>query len=385
MAAAMGYETESVGELADALSLRDTAPEYLDLNYACFSEYYADEETIERVKTIAVHFYQYIKEQKKTDVVKNYSDALLREYCNAFLTANGKPEYDNSDLDGIAVYGGGNALRLIWEDIGAKYHIENAFQENHLSVSRTNLLNGLYVEEDLLNSGYKNLRELMVIYQESIQFVREKLEPYGNMRENSVPVVFSTKTEEYKNGNGGVYFGDKDEIYIHGALSYQHEYTHSMFCYRYEQIAGWLNECLATYFEYYVEQENNYAVLWDETFTKSLSSDNLEEQERYAFERAIEQQLGHEVDWTSRADYVYMMNAYIAHYELYDNVMTRGGAATKISFMNFLVNKAGEQATIQAILDNKPKDAFGTYWMELVEEWESGIREEFQWVTELKN
>ena len=384
VAAAMGYETEPVGELADALSLCDTAPEYLDLNYACFSEYYADEETMERVKTIAVSFYQYIKERKKTKVVKNYSDELLREYRNTFLTENGKPEYDNSDMDGIAVYGGGNALRLIWEDIGAKYHIDNEFQENYLSVSFSNIQKRLFIEEDLLNSGYANLREIMVNYPKYIQFVREKLVPYGRMPDRVVSVRFTCETDEYKKGMGGTYYYKTDEICIYSMGAFQHEYVHSMLLDRHEEISLWLNECIANYFGSYIEQENNYEMRFDEVSTKALSSDNPEEKERYDLERAIEQQLGHEVDWSSREDYVYQANAYIEYYDLYDQIMTAYGPAAKFSFMDFLVNKAGEQATIQAILDNKPKDAFGTYWMELVEEWENGIREDFQWVTELK-
>lgn len=384
VASTRGYETEPVGELAEALSLCDTAPEYLDLNYACFSEYYADAETIDHVKTIAVNLYEYIKEQKKTDVVKNYSDVLLREHRNDFLTTNGKTEYNNSDLDGIAVYGGGNALRLIWEDAAAKYHIDNEFKENHLSVSRTNLLNGLYIEEDLFNSGYANLRELIVLYQESTQFVRKKLIPYGRMPDRVVSVVFTTEAETYENGNGGAYFYTTDEIHVYSAMAFQHEYVHSMLHDRHEQISRWLNECIANYFEYYIEQENNYSMLFDEVSTKSLSPDTLEEKERYDFEMAVRQQLGHEVDWTSREDYIYVINAYIAYGDRYDDIMTGGGPATKYSFTNFLVSKAGEEATIQAILDNKPKDAFGAYWLGLVEEWESGIREEFQWVEALK-
>ena len=385
VATARGYETEPVGELGEALSMCDTAPEYLDLNYACFSEYYADAETIADVKTIAVHLYEYIKEQKKTDVVKNYSDALLRKYRNDFLTENGKVEYDNADMDGIAVYSGGNALRLIWEDAAAKYHIDNEFKENHLSVSRTNLLNGLYIEEDLFNSGYANLRELMIMYEESTQFVREKLVPYGRMRENIVPVIFTTETEQYQKGNAGTYFSDRDEMYVYSALSFQHEYIHSMLHDRHEEIPLWLNECIAHYFNYYPAQTDNYEVLRDKVTTLTSLENNPEETEDYELIQETERQLGHKIDWTSVKDTVYLMNVYVVDSDLYDDVMTGSGIASKISFMHFLVDKVGEEATIQAILDNKSKDTFGAYWMGLVEEWENEIREEFQWVEALKN
>ena len=119
-----GYETEETpATQAEALMIYEKAPEYLDLNYACFRPEYAESKVLKRVKALAIYFYEWLCANEKLDLLTDYSDAKYSQYLSQYLTEHGKGEYDNSDLGGTIFYYGGPALRIVWENEDGIFYV----------------------------------------------------------------------------------------------------------------------------------------------------------------------------------------------------------------------------------------------------------------------
>ena len=77
---AMGFNAEKLSvSVEDALELCESAPMYLDLNYACFLSDYADEGTLSRVKLLALDFYRSLTQGERIELFYDYSHALYRK------------------------------------------------------------------------------------------------------------------------------------------------------------------------------------------------------------------------------------------------------------------------------------------------------------------
>lgn len=97
---------EDLPAVEDALTLCETSPIHLDMNYACFQPCYADEETLSKVKTLALDFYRSLAEEAKQELLAGYTDDLFRQRFNDYLAANGRSGAENSGLEDIAFYRG---------------------------------------------------------------------------------------------------------------------------------------------------------------------------------------------------------------------------------------------------------------------------------------
>ena len=352
----------TTGDLEEALSLRESNPSYLDMNYPCFMNSYVGNIGLEKIKTIAVNYYKYLEDEGKTDILTAYTNKKQREYFNGFLTDNKKEPYDNSDMDNIYVYTSGNALRFIWEDPNATYHLEKEFVVNTIMDC---------FEVDMYNSGYNNLRELMVMYETQTIFVKEKMLPYG-VKERRANIYFNID-EVHAAGHGGVcwsYALDsyEDTIHVYNAISVPHEYIH--FLIDFSTNPAWMQECVTRYYTYYPENyENSY---------------HMQDARHYDYwgrakeDAIIVQRLGHEIDWTSRADYEYYIHALTSLHSNYRS-LTDGatGNEEKQSFTFFLIDKVGEKEAIQALISGDAESTFGQSWDELIEEWIGWIRTKF--------
>ena len=60
--------------------------------------------------------------------------------------------------------------------------------------------------------------------------------------------------------------------------------------------------------------------------------------------------------------------------------MINGGGYSKYSFMCWLMAQAGQEATIDAIMNNTPVDTFGRTWDQLRADWEAQLRAEYDWL-----
>ncbi len=361
-----GFDVVTDG-LTEALKLRETNPEYLDLNYACFMLHYVDEEDIERLKIIAANYYKYLEEHGKTDVVKDYSDEKHREYFNEFLTANGVETYDNSDMDGIAVYSGGNAVRLIWENQYSKFYIEKDFQPNRIEEC---------FGEDMLNSGYHNLRKIMVDYKYQAEWVVKELSAY-DFEMYQGKVVFTSHSEEYKQMLGGICrweWGSKTpedgtiEIYIY--QSYAHEYVHLLT--GPSRVDAWLVEALAYYYTFLErDMQLNYK-LADE---KAAYDNGLLDSTKQILEAHMGRPLDLQEDW------LFYLNACNVMYDKFDRVTADvGGGSAKFLFVTYLIELTGEEDTIKALISGDAEGTFGKSWEELQIDWKEKCLEEYSWV-----
>ena len=365
-----GYPVKD-GTLKDAFKVRAICPEYLDLNYACFLPKYVDAPNIQKLEVIGEHYFIYLKEHDRTDIFTDYSNEKHREYFNEFLKANGEKEYDNADLDGISVFTYGNEVEVAWEDGNAVYYVEKDFVVNNIAWC---------FEEDMLNSGYRNLRKLMVDYEKQTDFVKEKLLALG-CKDRLGDVRFTMNDDAYYAGYGGMtwwYFAQSmgsDVMHIFDASTLQHEYVHYLL--GFTNTEEWVQECICRYYTYYPER-------------KDINYDVQSEEEIYHYYRdwdimqAIDAHLGHEVDFTSREDYVFYTHAYVAANGLFADGVVKysaelSGNEEKQSFAFYLADLVGEERAMASLMNNTPMDTYGKTWDELLTDWENYLRTEFAW------
>lgn len=370
-ATAMGYETHNILSMAEALSLYNTDKIYLDLNYACFRPEYAEPAIVEKVKALAVYFHSWLEANNKLDLLTNYSDAKFCACLSQFLTENGKGAYDNADLGNSIFYYGGPYLRLVWENEDAVFYVNYDFQVQYQEAQ---------FKEDMLCSGYENLRQLVVDYQ--LQADRmEALLGQWEQEDSRVDVVFTERfvSQMYTAAQYSEYF---NLIEMFSAGPFLHEYTHYLL--RDTDIELWMNELICYYYGYYpVNEQLSYQ--WDDEVTriKQLNLYNPETEVEAYLIQVLQEHLGRPIRWSDPEDFAYIFSAYVVVTKSYDYLTDpNGGANSKYSFMTYLMEMAGETATLEAIIENTPVETFGYNWDTLIANWEADLRAEYAWLAE---
>lgn len=368
----MGYDVDVCEyALSDALALYDSAPIYLDLNYACFLEDYADAETLGKVKAIACGFFDHLMSEEKTDLYTDYSDAKYCIYLNEFLTANDKDSYDNSDLAETRFYSGGTQVRLVWETPYGIFYLRDDYSPKYLDDP---------FPEDMLNSGYANLRQIIVDYAVQAEYMEQKTGQVELTDETAV-VVF--QNERYQTASG--YFDPSiNEIHLFSVGSFMHEYGHYLL--RETDIEAWRNEAVCHYFSLTpVNEQITYSWYADYIRTETLDPSNQQDVEEYALVQAVKQHIGHVFDWTSAEDYAYLNSAYIVAWDMFDTLTNPNtGIVAKYIFADYLAGLAGEEAAVDALVYGTPEETFGKTWDELIADWEAYLNEEFAWVKNIE-
>lgn len=342
--------------LAEALSLTDTAPVYLDLNYPCFLETYADRETLPKVQAISLGLYDYLANSGKLDLYTSYSNETYRTYLGEFLAANGKEAYDNTDLDGTEFHNGGNCIRLVWENSDGAFYIHEGYTVKWLTPGYA---------EDMVSSSYPNLRKVVVDYMAQAAYMREALGLPGM----PATVNFMRDSTAERSARGE---------YVEGQIRL-YEVTVFPYVYALHLMEGqapslWTASCVAAYYSNYpVSQQITPDWYYDMEHTKALD-DDLES----AFFREIEERLGHPVDWYSMDDCVFQLNAYLAR-KGSDRELDSTG--TRISFLHYLMGMVGQQQALQAFLAETPVETFGKSWSALESDWQK-MMEDFAWAKE---
>lgn len=369
---AFGYETEETpSTLEDALELYDSTPEYLDLNYACFRSEYAVQSIIKRVKTLAIHFYGWLRSESKLDLLTDYSDAKYCQYMSQFLTENGKGAYDNSDLGDTIFYYGGPAIRIVWENkdgiFYVNYEYKVQYQESHF-------------KGDMLKSGYANLRKLVVDYQLQADYIESILGHLEN-EDSRVDIRFTERfvSQMYTAAQYTEYY---NLIEMFAAGPFLHEYTHYLL--RDTEIDLWLNELVAYYFGYHpVNSQLSYQ--WEDLTTtfKMYSTLNPYLEAEALLQKVLKEHLGRSIRYDQPEDFNYVLSAYVVVTKGYPELTNpNGGGFAKYSFMTWLMAKAGQEATIDAIMNGTPVDTFGKTWDQLRADWEAELRNEYAWLAE---
>ncbi len=369
---AFGYETALPTEsLEEALTLCDRSPIFLDMNYACFLSDYADQNTLQAVKALAVHFYDWLEINEKLDLLTNYSDKTYCAYLSEFLTANGKPAYDNSDLNETIFYYGGPALRLVWENEDATYYVNYDFKVQYQEA---------HFPADMLKSGYANLRQLVVDYQLQIDYIEGILGKYES-EDSRVEVQFTERfvSQMYTAAQYTEYF---NLIEMFSAGPFLHEYGHYLL--RDTNIDSWMNELICYYFGYDpVNSQLSYQ--WEDLVTqfKHISTENPNVNAEALLMQVLRDRLGHSIRWEDQKDFNYIISGWVVATKAYPELTNpNGGGYCKYSFMTFLMEKAGQQKTLDAITGNTPEETFGTDWETLIAQWEAELRTEYAWLAE---
>lgn len=367
-----GYETEETpATQAEALMIYEKAPEYLDLNYACFRPEYAESKVLKRVKALAIYFYEWLCANEKLDLLTDYSDAKYSQYLSQYLTEHGKGEYDNSDLGGTIFYYGGPALRIVWENedgiFYVNYDYKVQYQESHF-------------KDDMLKSGYKNLRKLVVDYQAQADYI-EGILGHLEKEDSRVDIQFTERfvSQMYTAAQYTEYY---NLIEMFAAGPFLHEYTHYLL--RDTEIDLWLNELVAYYFGYYpVSSQLSYQ--WEDqiTYFKLVGSLNPYLEAEALLMQVLKEHLDHPLDWSDPADFEYVFSAYVVVTQSYVELTNpNGGGYAKYSFMSWLIAQAGQEATIDAIMNDTAEETFGKNWDQLRADWEAGLRAEYDWLRE---
>ena len=361
-----GFDVNTDG-LVFALKLRETNPTYLDMNYACFNEHYVAREDIEKLQVIATAYYAYLEEHEMTDVIRKYSPKKHREYFNAFLKANGVEAYDNAHMDDTFVYAGGNGTELIWEDAYATYYLEKGFEPS--------FLHKLLFEEDMLNSGYENLREIIINYRKQLKFMYDKFSAYdGNIQ--PVQIAF-TESGNYTKGHAGRLGEEYIEVYSLANLQ-------QMYIIDWVDANcvsdSWLESCVCQYYIFYPgNTDANYMSRMMQVVYEKCMADPAGDPEQYAFYRAVEEHLGRMLDYSNREESIYELHAEVMNMGLTSMPQDNDNSMVKVSFAFYLTSLVGEETAIKAMLSGDAESAFGKSWDELVVDWENYLRTEFAW------
>ena len=369
---AFGYETEETpATLEEALKICDEFPEYLDLNYACFRSEYAVQSILKLVKSLSVHFHSWLRQEHKLDLLTDYSDTKYCQYLSQFLAQHGKGPYDNSDLGGTIFYYGGPAVRIVWENEDGTFYVDYdykvQYQESHFKA-------------DMLKSGYANLRKLVVDYQLQADYM-ESILGHLEHEDSRVDIRF---TERYASQmyTAAQYTEYYNLIEMFAAGPYLHEYTHYLL--RDTEIDLWLNELVAYYFGYHpVSSQLSYQ--WEDEATRFqlYSSLNPYLEPVALLQKVLKENLGRPLWYDNPEDFEYVISAYVVVNQEYQELTNpNGGGYCKYSFMSWLMAKAGQEATIEAIMKNTPVNTFGRTWDQLRADWEADLRAEYAWLAE---
>lgn len=368
-----GYPTENTSVAVErAVTLRETSPYHLDMNYACFVSAYADEETLLKVKTLAIDFYQSLTQDKQRELLTNYSNALYCEYLNDYLSAHGQDPYDNSDLEGIFFYPCGSQMRLAWEDPNAVYYLFDSYAVKY------SYYDNLHNVDDYLNSGYENFRYLVSCYNlqtEEMERIAGHLE--ANDKEAKIDVLFVRDGTWERISNANYSFED-NTIRLYAYNAYSHEYIHYLT--RGASHVGWLLELLPNY---YSLRAGDPRVFWEMDCTK-LVYENLTpgsaDKKRYALYTGLKEHMDHPFDWSSPQDVNELKDATLVISGNFDLKASSGAAAAQESFARYLAAEYGEEAMLQAVFYDKSFELFGKSWDELISDWQEKLISEYSWI-----
>lgn len=357
-------------ELADALAVIEKEPAYLDLNYACFSAAYANEKQLESVKTLSLHFYEYLRQEDKLDIFSQYSDEKYCAYLNQFLSKYSELEYENSGLANTIFFDGGAKAQMAWKNHVAAFYIEEGYTVTYYDKMFT---------EDMVNSGYTNLRKIVIDYIAQAEYMQEVFEDYEVQSE---PLTVLFMEDRYHSIRySAVYMIALNEIRMFSVNAFMHEYTHYL---TEGWVDGWLCEVLPVYYNNYpVNEQITY--IWYEDMLKrtSLDPNDPEEAEDYAFLQKLFASLDHEFDWTDMDDFQYMLDALLVKRGWLHRITdVDGGTATKSSFFHYLCRTYGEQSVHFAFMYDAPEEYLGKTWEELIVYWKDDVNTRLAWVLE---
>ena len=369
-----GYPTEDVAvTIEQALTLCESSPYHLDMNYACFVSNYADDETLPKVKAIAIDFYQSLSREERQKLLTDYSGELYRESLKQYLSDHGQKVCTNADLDGISFYPCGSQMRLAWEDEYASYYLYDSYAVKYPQYDQINDV------VDYLNSGYENFRYIAAHYRlqaEEMERIAGHLELY--YKEEKVPVLF-IRDGTWENKAAGIFLNG-EEIRIYAYSSYAHEYIHYLT--RAGYTTDWLFELFTAYF---TNRTGDEKIFWEWQCTKATfeNSDpnNPKDAKRCALFAGVQEKLGHSFDWASIDDTNCLKDSIIVAYNQFGMLKDNSyGAAARESFARYLATEYGEEAMLQAVYYDTPSEVFGKNWDELISDWQVRLISDYSWI-----
>lgn len=373
LAQTMGYTVEDLPAVEEAITLCETSPLHLDMNYACFLPCYSDQETLPKVKALALDFYLSLTAEAKQELLMGYTNVLFRRYFNDYLTANGQEGIERSGLEDISFYPCSGDVRIAWEDPYSCFYLFDSF-----TVKR-NDLDRLKGSEDLTNSGYKDFRYLVSCYWQQAAEAEKMMGYLESAGQDQKPNVFFMCGDRYDHSIDGVYLEHSNEIRIYNVMTYMHEYTHYLT--RGGTKTAWLQELLANYATMRTGHEDLY---WDHLWFKAACTDPDSVGDNAGtfqeFYGKVEAHLGRSFDWNSQEDVKTFFNARIVNNQIMDLVTDLTQTFTKASLVQYLTTLVGEETALQAIYEDTPMETFGKNWGALVEDWTAWISSEYAWI-----
>lgn len=359
-----GYlDAPQIADLDTALTLCTDGREYLDLNYPCFLPQYADEQTRQKVTSLAMHLYNYVASTSRWDLFTDYSDSAYCAVLSDFLAAFGIEAYDNSDLNNTVFYYGGPLIRLVWETEDATFYLEENFETQYEMPHLT----------DRMNSGYPALRQTIVDYSAQVDYMENKLGQFESDSSERVDVLFASghATDRYSMAN---YSYGENLIRMFCAEPFLHEYGHYLL--RETGIESWTNE-LICYYLGYLPVDEHISYMWSADVARIDAATGVEKD----FVNSLKQKLGHAMDWSHPEDFEHIFTGYLALYNDF-GVLTNpdAGAEAKVSFMHYLIGLADEDTVIHTIVNGDPAETFGKGWDELIKDWQEAVTAEYKWI-----
>lgn len=369
-----GYETEDTVAAEQALTLCETSPLHLDLNYACFVPAYADEETLPKVKSLAVEVYRSMSREARRELLTDYSNGLYRKSLNEYLAANGREPYENDELDGIYFYPGGSELRLVWEDPYSVFHLFDYYTAAY------NHFDKIMGTDDYLNSGYENFRYIAKCYRlqaEEMDRVAGYLEIDG--KDEKVSVLFVRDAAEERRG-GATFNWVDHKIRMFSYHGYTHEYVHYL-TRGTASPEAWKKELFTNYF---TERPGAPLIYWPAICSKNsfITADPSQPNGAKLTNllNAVCDSLDHPFDWENADDHRYLNDAFVVWYDQIPKLKSDANAAVKKSFADYLVDLVGEEAAMLAIYCETPTETFGKDWDGLIDDWQAKMTNEFEWL-----
>lgn len=369
IAEAMGITYDNISpSLNYALLFVQANPAFLDMNYPCFSPFYAETDQIMLVKSLARHFYGQLQAEERYDLFREFTNEKYCTYLSSFLAEYNLPTYDNSDLAGTVFYNGGLQTQMSWKNAIGDFFIENGYTITYPDA---------IFPQDMVNSGYTNLRKIVVDYIAQAEYVQGKLAKYEL---NPAPLTVLFMADKVNVGRGAaVYLSEKNEIHMFGISPFLHEYTHYL---TEGYFTGWKWEVLPTYYANFpVNEQINYIWYSDMLTYTNLDPNNPDDLLKYEVFEGVKSQLNHPFDWTSMEDFQYLLDAYTVKRGWLDRITNAtSGVATKSSFFHFLVKLEGEDAATAALMEDTPEVYFDHSWNDLINLWKQDLNTRFAWV-----
>lgn len=368
LAADTGY-IDTPDEVQDMFGLQQRS--LLDLNYACFMERYAGED-LEKLRAISLGFYRSLTGEKVKELFGKYSDERFYGALNDYLAENGQDAYENQDIWGIRIQSGGELIRLCWQDEWANYYLPVDFKE--WSVLYLKEFQGF--GEDPMNTDYTDLRSHMIALHGQIAFARDLLEPYIELKDERIDVMF-TETGIYDQIFAGQYSYAENRIDIFSFKSMGHEYAHyllgnlgipysneHMICYYITDRVPLVMDSMMEMMKWSIEtygSESPYKEIWDR----------------------ITRYLGRELNWEEKEDIWVLMQVLAADGDnkiemaLTDS-RTGYDMDSKSAFAAYLAMQYGEDKMLDALLSDAPQNLGYGSWEEAAKEWDTWVKNNFK-------